>query len=357
MTNPFTKTRIEFHILQSFPVTCLNRDDLGSPKSAIVGGVTRARVSSQCWKRQVRLTLRDLGVKLAVRTKHITDLIEEACIELQADTEKAKTCATKISTLLAKDTLYFLSDSEVRAYAQYAQDHSFDLSKIDDKALLKDLVKISKKTRISALDGLDLALFGRMVAKAPELNIEAASAFSHAISTHKVNSDLDFFTALDDFNVDTQEGSAHMGSAEFNSATYYRYVCLDLGQLAETLGIENRQSPEMQKAIEAFVKALYLAVPEARQNTFSGQCGWDYAKVYVRKGQPLQYSCDEPVRYDAKKGGGYLQPSIDALNSFLTSKIRMSGSLFGKIEEYELSAQQGSIDELIQVLKKSVCYE
>lgn len=357
MTNPFTKTRIEFHILQSFPVTCLNRDDLGSPKSAIVGGVTRARVSSQCWKRQVRLTLRDLGMKLAVRTKHITDLIEQACIELQADVEKAKICATKISSLLAKDTLYFLPDSEVKAYAQYAQDHSFDLSEIDDKALLKDLVKISKKTRISALDGLDLALFGRMVAKAPELNIEAASAFSHAISTHKVNSDLDFFTALDDFNVDTQEGSAHMGSAEFNSATYYRYVCLDLGQLAETLGIENRQSPEMQKAIEAFVKALYLAVPEARQNTFSGQCGWDYAKVYVRKGQPLQFSCDEPVRYDTKKGGGYLQPSIDALNSFLTSKIRMSGSLFGKIEEYELSAQQGSIDELIQVLKKSVCYE
>lgn len=357
MTNPFTKTRIEFHILQSFPVTCLNRDDLGSPKSAIVGGVTRARVSSQCWKRQVRLTLRDLGMKLAVRTKHITDLIEQACIELQADVEKAKICATKISSLLAKDTLYFLPDSEVKAYAQYAQDHSFDLSEIDDKALLKDLVKISKKTRISALDGLDLALFGRMVAKAPELNIEAASAFSHAISTHKVNSDLDFFTALDDFNVDTQEGSAHMGSAEFNSATYYRYVCLDLGQLAETLGIENRQSPEMQKAIEAFVKALYLAVPEARQNTFSGQCGWDYAKVFVRKGQPLQFSCDEPVRYDTKKGGGYLQPSIDALNSFLTSKIRMSGSLFGKIEEYELSAQQGSIDELIQVLKKSVCYE
>ena len=357
MTNPFTKTRIEFHILQSFPVTCLNRDDLGSPKSAIVGGVTRARVSSQCWKRQVRLTLRDLGMKLAVRTKHITDLIEQACIELQADVEKAKICATKISSLLAKDTLYFLPDSEVKAYAQYAQDHSFDLSEIDDKALLKDLVKISKKTRISALDGLDLALFGRMVAKAPELNIEAASAFSHAISTHKVNSDLDFFTALDDFNVYTQEGSAHMGSAEFNSATYYRYVCLDLGQLAETLGIENRQSPEMQKAIEAFVKALYLAVPEARQNTFSGQCGWDYAKVFVRKGQPLQFSCDEPVRYDTKKGGGYLQPSIDALNSFLTSKIRMSGSLFGKIEEYELSAQQGSIDELIQVLKKSVCYE
>lgn len=52
MTTPFRNTRIEFHILQSFPVTCLNRDDVGAPKSAIVGGVSRARVSSQCWKRQ-----------------------------------------------------------------------------------------------------------------------------------------------------------------------------------------------------------------------------------------------------------------------------------------------------------------
>lgn len=148
-----------------------------------------------------------------------------------------------------------------------------------------------------------------------------------------------------------------MGSLEFNSATYYRYVCLDLGQLAETLGIENRQSTEIQKAIEAFVKALYLAVPQARQHTLAGECGWDYAKVYIRKGQPLQYSCDEPVRYDSRKGGGYLQPSIAALNEFLSCKERMSGSLFGKLCEYELSAQQGTIDELIQVLQKAICYE
>lgn len=355
MTNPFAKTRIEFHILQSFPVTCLNRDDLGSPKTAIVGGITRARVSSQCWKRQVRLTLRDLNVKLAIRTKHIADMIERACLQRQADAEKAKTCATKIGDVLAKDTLYFISEREVEAYAQYAQEHSFDLPQ--DKDLLKDIIKISKKTHISALDGLDLALFGRMVAKAPELNIEAASTFSHSISTHKVNTDVDFFTALDDFTIEGQEGSAHMGSLEFNSATYYRYVCLDLGQLAETLGIENRQSTEIQKAIEAFVKALYLAVPQARQHTLAGECGWDYAKVYVRKGQPLQYSCDEPVRYDSRKGGGYLQPSIAALNEFLSCKERMSGSLFGKLCEYELSAQQGTIDELIQVLQKAICYE
>ena len=64
MTNSYQNTRIEYHILQSFPVTCLNRDDVGAPKTALVGGVTRARVSYQCWKRQVRLAMQDLGVKL-----------------------------------------------------------------------------------------------------------------------------------------------------------------------------------------------------------------------------------------------------------------------------------------------------
>ena len=209
------------------------------------------------------------------------------------------------------------------------------------------------------LDGADVFRIVVLVINGDDKNCLDLPKYSKAetIKYGITNTDVDFFTALDDFTIEGQEGSAHMGSLEFNSATYYRYVCLDLGQLAETLGIENRQSTEIQKAIEAFVKALYLAVPQARQHTLAGECGWDYAKVYIRKGQPLQYSCDEPVRYDSRKGGGYLQPSIAALNEFLSCKERMSGSLFGKLCEYELSAQQGTIDELIQVLQKAICYE
>jgi CRISPR system Cascade subunit CasC len=51
--NSFRNLRVEYHILQAFPVSCLNRDDVGAPKTAMVGGTQRARVSSQCWKRQV----------------------------------------------------------------------------------------------------------------------------------------------------------------------------------------------------------------------------------------------------------------------------------------------------------------
>ena len=353
--NAFSKTRIEFHILQSFPVTCLNRDDLGTPKSAIVGGVPRARVSSQCWKRQVRLALQDFGIKLAVRTKHVASLLKDACLAKGATEEKAFAVANLISETLAKDTLLFIAQGEIDAYAQYASEHGFDLSEVKEKALVKDLSKISKKYRIAAANGLDIALFGRMVAKATDMNIEAAANFSHAISTHKVNSEVEFFTALDDCQAEDEDGSSHMGSLEFNSATYYRYVCLDLGQLAQTLGTEDGEElkADLQLAVEAFVKALYVAVPAARQSTQAGQCGWDYARVVVRKGQPLQFSCEQPVKVD-RVVGGYLEPSRKALDAFLASKERMSGSLYGKLSEYTLSAEDGSLDELVSKLQETV---
>ena len=104
--NPFKNVRIEFHILQSFPVTCLNRDDVGAPKTAIVGGVTRARVSSQAWKRPVRLAMRDFGVRLAIRTKNVAQLIENACVELGASAEEAVACGETLGQFLTKDTLH-----------------------------------------------------------------------------------------------------------------------------------------------------------------------------------------------------------------------------------------------------------
>ena len=109
MTNSYTNTRIEFHILQSFPVTCLNRDDVGAPKTAIVGGANRARVSSQCWKRQVRLTLKDFGIKLATRTKFVERLFTKACLEAGADEATAQSCGEKMATLIPITSPFMLT--------------------------------------------------------------------------------------------------------------------------------------------------------------------------------------------------------------------------------------------------------
>jgi len=341
-SNTYKGKKIEFHILQSFPVTCLNRDDVGSPKTAVVGGVTRARVSSQAWKRQVRLSLRDFGVSIAVRTKHIQDVIAEGCTRLGAEQEKALEVGKYISDILSKDTLHFFSVTEAEALAGYAQLHEFDTSSMDAKEVLKEH-NMALKGGFKHVDGLDIALFGRMAAQAPILNVEASASFSHAISTHRIANEIDFFTALDDYrseeNVET--GSSHMGSLEFNSATYYRYISLDLGQLVQSLGDDT----EIDTAVSAFIKALYVAVPSARQTTQSGSNLWDYARVYVRKGQRIQASFDEPVK---AKGEGYLKPSIEALSSFLEKKEQLSGSLFGKIAEFTWGLDESfNIDELI----------
>jgi len=332
--------RIEFHILQSFPVTCLNRDDVGAPKTAVVGGVTRARVSSQCWKRQVRLELQELGVKLGIRTKKAAKLFITACKQAGASEEQAQKCGQKMADCLSDDTLLFISDSEAEAFAKHAQEKGFDDGQIKDK----ELAKVAKKALNPALDALDIALFGRMVAKAADMNVEAAASFAHAISTHKVANEIEFFTALDDRQ--DEPGSAHMGSLEFNSATYYRYICLDLNQLRQTLG----DDADLKPVIAAFTKALFLAVPAARQTTQTGLCPWEFAKVLVRSGQGVQASFDKPV----KRGDGYLQPSIVALKEWLSTKEKQFGSLFGKEGDYEWGEKDYSIDALIADLQKHV---
>ena len=341
MTNTYTNTRIEFHILQSFPVTCLNRDDVGAPKTAIVGGVTRARVSSQCWKRQVRLAMQGFGIKLASRTKQAESLFVQACMVAGAGEAKAQSCGKKMAALLVDDTLLFISESEACAFAEYARELEFDEAKLKDK----ELAKVAKKALNPAVDALDIALFGRMVAKAADMNVEAAASFAHAISTHKVSNEVEFFTALDDLQA--EPGSAHMGSLEFNSATYYRYVSLDLGQLAQSLGED-----DLKKAIAAFTQSLFVAVPNARQTTQSGASPWEFARVMVRKGQRLQVPFEKPIK---AKGDGFLQPSMEELTAYLDKKEKLSGSLFGKLAGYDWGIDENfSIDDLIAALQSHV---
>lgn len=352
MKNKFTGNRIEFHILQSFPVSCLNRDDVGAPKSALVGGTMRARVSSQCWKRAVRLAMHELGTVTAHRTKLITAVVKDECVKLGASPEAATLCGKSAAQAFTKavndkgesDTLFFISDSEAAALARAFQEHAFQA---DIPA--KDLQKICKKAINPAHDGLDIALFGRMVASAADMNVEAAASFAHAISTHKVASEVDFFTAVDDCNRGESTGSGHMGSVEFNAATYYRYISLDLGQLTENL-----KSEDISDAVSTFVKALFVAVPAARQATMSAACPWQYAVVTVRKGQRIQLPFENAVR-TGHECPDLLSASRRELQTRLEDTKKMFGSLFGEKARFEIGlGVGGSVDELIGGLEKSI---
>lgn len=370
--HPLKGTGIEFHILQSFPVTCLNRDDVGAPKSALVGGVPRARVSSQCWKRQVRLALHDMGFATGIRTKRLAGMIADACRALGASDEQAGACGEAIAACLTEDTLFFISPQEVERLAAWAAETRFELPveksegkkgrKTDDATPGAVSLPKSEKARIrkclsfakTAADGLDIALFGRMVAQDPALNVRAAASFAHALSTHRVANEVEFFTALDDYarlvkdDGERTAGSSHMGTLEYNAATYYRYVALDLGQLWENTGGDG-----IADAVDGFTRALYTAIPAARQATQSGACPWDYARVLVRQGQRMQLSFEHPVR--AADGGGWLAPSIKALEAGLARQERLAGSLYGTIASVTYGGEEGvSIDGVLSVLRESV---
>lgn len=71
---------VDFHILQTVPPSCVNRDDTGSPKTAVYGGTVRARVSSQAWKRAMRLMFRELFDESALgkRTKRVLQMVSDA---------------------------------------------------------------------------------------------------------------------------------------------------------------------------------------------------------------------------------------------------------------------------------------
>ena len=292
---------LELHILQSVPVSCLNRDDFGSPKMAVFGGVSRARVSSQCWKSAARKLMHEEAPALfgGQRTRLI---IEPLCGIFQEqhhyNEEDARKAAEEVGSEISKldtppdriKTLFFTSKQELEnlasAYVDFcnARQAAKDAGKPSKKAFGDTVRRLEKRT---FEDAADIALFGRMMASVPTLNVEAAAMFSHALSTHKVSNEIDFFTAVDDLQPEDVAGAGMTGTLEYNSATYYRFVALNMDLLAEHLSALSLA--ERQDAVRHFVAATLKAVPGARKNSMNASTLPAYVLVVVREeGHPVQ---------------------------------------------------------------------
>lgn len=283
---------IELHILQTFPVSCLNRDDLNSPKTAIFGGVQRARVSSQCWKRAIREHAAEYSARFqGNRTRLIVEPLRDAMIIAGMPEADALDGARKLAEALATydketfkksgkekvKTLYFSSPAEFTTLATaYAE--TKDVKKAI-KAVGADILK----------DAADIALFGRMVANDPSLNVEGAAMFGHALSTHKVDNEIDFFAAVDDLQSADESGAGMTGTLEFNSATYYRFAALNVTMLEDTDHLAALAADERREVIRTFIEATLKAVPSARNNSMNAATLPACVLGIVREtGQPLQ---------------------------------------------------------------------
>jgi CRISPR system Cascade subunit CasC len=345
---------LELHILQSFPVSCLNRDDMNSPKTATFGGAQRARVSSQCWKRAIREGAAAESPHFkGERTRLIIEPLRDALQSHGLTEPEAKAKAIEIGDALATydrenekktgtlkvKTIFFTSPAEIKALAA-----AF--------AEAKDVKKAVKALKPEHLkDAADVAIFGRMVAADHSLTTEGAAMFSHALSTHKVDNEIDFFTAVDDLNPADDSGSGHMGTTEFNAATYYRYAAVNLSMLADQDHLACMTADERKEVITAFINATLTAVPQARHNSMNAGVRPAYVLGIMRdEGQPIQLinAFEKPVW--SGKNGTILERSIAELKAHYSAMK----STWAITPTEEVSIPDNNVTDFIQRLTAHV---
>jgi CRISPR system Cascade subunit CasC len=311
--------KIELHIIQSFGPSCLNRDATNSPKDCEFGGVRRARISSQCFKRAIRGYFRTHSlVPVGERTKRLRAELLPRLNDLQPSDLVPHAVDAFVDAYYSKNdsknpeqaaVLLFLSKAEMETIAQIVREKWSDLqsiaaerakkvadieaknakkkSKASDDAATQDGAagdtagakfenlpkpKIEKEIEVRLKDAAlssDIALFGRMLAEHTEHKIEAACQVAQAISTHAVAPELDFFTAVDDLKTDAEDAGAGMlGVTGFNAAVFYRYALLDIEELAENLGNDRNAATETARA---FLRSFIYALPTGKQNSMAAQ--------------------------------------------------------------------------------------
>jgi CRISPR system Cascade subunit CasC len=365
---------IELHIIQSFPVTCLNRDDLGSPKTAVFGGCSRARISSQCWKRAIRSLAKEFDLDLFAgrRTRFVIRELEKLFVERGVGEQEAKLLAEYAADALGKlddvakgnvKTLLYFSPGELESVvdALLAQDWTDLVAKIlqiraeeskskkakkpAEKALEKIASKAAKALKSRVKDAADIAIFGRMVADDHSLMLEGAGLFSHALSTHAAANEIDFFSAVDDLNQDDR-GAGHIGTLEFNSACYYRYVGLNLDLLRDPDHLGHFSPPEFHHVVDVFLRSAILAVPAARKNSMFGMNPPVFVLGLRRRGQPLSLmnAFEQPIQ----SSRGYVQQSIEALQTHW-QQMAAAYSLQDDVLAQATLPQQ-TIEELVSTL-------
>lgn len=339
---------LDIHAIQTVPPANINRDDTGSPKTAQYGGVTRARVSSQSWKRAIRKyfnengDVENVGIRSLEIVKYVANKIVEKdgsiSIEDAMDMADKTINAAKISTKDQKaKALFFLSDKQAEKLAQASIDKVTDKNQLE--SILNDDISI------------DIALFGRMVADNTILNEDASSQVAHAISTHAIQSEFDFFTAVDDLAPEDNAGAGILGTVEYNSSTLYRYANIALHDFYRQLA----DKEETINATKLFVKSFVESMPTGKINTFANQTLPQAIVVSIRSDRPLNMvsAFEEPIKSD----NGYVDKSIEKLfaeytkyDKILDKPIFTAYLILGDTEVNEIGKSEASLNDLLEDL-------
>lgn len=345
-------TFIQLHLLTSYPPANLNRDDLGRPKTAVMGGVQRLRISSQSLKRAWRtsdLFEEALAGHIGIRTKEkglqVFDQLRESGINEKQSKEWAMAVAGEFGKLKGKSDKNPLQDLEIEQLAHFSPDESQAI-----EVLIRTLIKEKRKPIDEELHllrkkhkGVDIALFGRMLASNPEFNVEAAAQVAHAITVHKVAVEDDYFTAVDDLNKGEEDmGAAHIGETEFAAGLFYLYICINRDLL-----IKNIQGDEelAVKTLRALTEAAATIAPTGKQNSFASRAYASYILAEKGRKQPRSLSVAflKPVT-----GTDILTEAINFLENTRDNMDQVYGPICEDKCQINAVKKEGTLEDLLK---------
>ena len=368
---------IQLHVLTSYPPANLNRDDLGRPKTAIMGGTQRLRVSSQSLKRAWRTSEvfeKLLSGHVGIRTKDLGNKTYEALIAASIAPDAADQLAKKIAAVFGKvkggDAEADAKPSKTRkkpgasaegateaAVAKAAREgrqieQLVHVSNAEWAAIEGLIKKASKGDAISddeiqavlgdARSTADIGLFGRMLAANPVHNVEAAAQVAHAISVHKVTVEDDYFTAVDDLNKGEEDlGAGHIGTNEFAAALFYQYVCINRTLLLENLGGNEALA---SKAIKALAEAVATVAPGGKQATFGSRARASFMVAERGAEQPRSLSV---AFLKSVSGDDFLQSAIQALKTTAERMDKVYGPCAEARQSFDAVAGEGTLAEIL----------
>ena len=358
---------LDIHALQVLPPSCVNRDDTNTPKTCISGGKVRTRVSSQCWKRAARKYMKETEIEsIGIRTKRLADSIKNRLIEeysytiddavkladITASAFGASPCETedkngkKKTEDDANGVIMFLSNDQINIITDFAAKNQSEILK--EKVAFRDNKKnpeIKKKLfeQAKMAKTSDILLFGRMFAKAPTLNSDAACQVAHAFSVNETRAEYDYFTAVDDIPNEFSRGSAYLDVKQFTDPILYRYANINLSETSELIKYDKDNAARIASN---FVKAFLLSMPTGSMNGYANATLPDYVMTTLRDDMPVSFA---PAFIKTVSTDDF---EAEAENKLIVYEEKISKNYGAPL--VKLSLKEHSLKEILNILEREI---
>ena len=353
-------TFLQLHILTAYPAANLNRDDTGRPKTLMFGGQERLRVSSQSLKRAIRTSdvfANALTGALGSRSNSFADSLVKALRNREMAEDEIK---KRVGAVIEKDRLGKLKKDKPTDTEQLVHLAPEELVRLD--ALADRLVEGSELAEKEALvlvanpRAADIALFGRMLADNPVYNVEAAAQVEHALTTHRVSVEDDYYTAVDDLkaaNREADRGAGFIGVQEYGAGIFYLYLCVDASLLVRNLPGDNKALAAA--AVEALVDAACTVSPKGKQNSYASRAYASFALAEMGSRTPRSLAAAFLNPVGAGNGeNDHGAASIERLRVLRAKIDHAYGPCWTKDAVMDVFGGNGSLSELKALAREAV---